>query len=207
MKNTKGHDYDATVLIHEMAHQVTAPLIPLMPRWMAEGLAEYTANIPYHNGVFQLGERERLLALRQRLDYYQQLSRDGVVQGPWIMPPSQLMAMPDSEWNTARGGREAVLTLHRLYLSSMFLTHYFLHFADNGDARRMRVYFEVLNKAAEHLASRGQRGSLPPEVMRRPNASLDEVRQLFLQPLFSPQTLPMLDDDFRRRHAALGFRL
>ena len=206
-KNTKGYDYDATVLIHEMAHQVTAPLIPLMPRWMAEGLAEYTANIPYHGGVFQLGERERILALRQRLDFYQQLSRDGVVTGPWIMMPSKLVAMPDSEWNTARGGRDAVLTLHRLYLSSMFLTHYFLHFADNGDARRVRLYFQVLNEAAAYLASRGARGSLPPEVARRPEASLDEVRELFLRPLFKPEELPALDAAFRQRYTALGFRL
>ena len=34
-----------------------------MPRWLSEGIAEYAASMPYRNGVFQLGERARILAL------------------------------------------------------------------------------------------------------------------------------------------------
>ena len=34
-----------------------------------------------------------------------------------------------------------------MYLSSMFLMYYFMHFADNDEARRIRVYFDHLAEA------------------------------------------------------------
>lgn len=208
-RNTKGYDYDATVLIHEMAHQVTAELLPLMPRWLGEGMAEYAANMPYRNGVFQLGERERLLALRQRLEFYQQLSRNlGINAGSaWVLKPSQLVAMEDGAWATANRTRQAHLTLHKLYLSSMFLMHYFMHYADNGEARRIRLYFHALNDAATYIRSNGDLGSVPPELEERRDVSLDEVRAFFLRELFTPDELSTLDNEFHAKFTELGFRL
>ena len=205
-RNTKGYDYDASILIHEMAHQVTAELLPLMPRWMAEGIAEYAATMPYRNGVFQLGERERALALRQRLEFYQKLSREGVHAGPWVMLPSEVVNMDDRAWNTAIPSREAQLTLHRLYLSSMFLVHYLLHYADNGEARRIRVYFQTLGDAAIYIKTKGREGAVPAALENSRNLSLEEAQGHFLRQLFRPEDLPALDDAFRAKHASLGFR-
>lgn len=156
-KNTKGDGYKATVLIHEMAHQVTSELIPLMPRWMTEGIAEYAAMIPYRNGVFYLGERERVLAMRQRIEFYQQLSRVGVdFGGRWVMKPSELVKTTTQAWDTTREGHDAQIALHRLYISSMYFTHYLLHLADNGDARRIRNYFHVVGDGSLWLRTRGR---------------------------------------------------
>jgi hypothetical protein len=208
-RNTKGYDYDATVLIHEMAHQVTAELLPLMPRWLSEGIAEYAANMPYRGGVFQLGERERVLALRQRLEFYQQLSRNlGVnVGSSWVLKPSELVNTGDAAWMTANRGREAQLTLHKLYLSSMFMLHYFLHYADNGDARRIRLYFHALNDAATYIRTKGEQGAVPEALENRRNLSLDEIRGFFLRQLFTPGELAALDVEFRAKFMELGFRL
>ena len=204
-KNTKGNDYKATVLIHEMAHQITAELIPLMPRWMTEGIAEYAAMIPYRNGVFYLGERERVLAMRQRIEFYQQLTRMGVdFRGSWVMKPSELLRTPEGDWNTAVETHEAQIMLHRLYISSMYVVHYFMHLADNGDARRVRNYFHVLGDGALWLHSRGRQGSLPEEVERRNPDSLDEVRGIFLRSLFTQEELSTIDADFVARYRALG---
>ena len=75
-RNTKSYNYHATVLIHEMAHQATSDVLMLMPKWVAEGLAEYAGSMIYRNGVFYLGARERLQALHQRLDAYDKLTRE-----------------------------------------------------------------------------------------------------------------------------------
>ncbi len=208
-RNTKSYDYDATVLIHEMTHQVTGELLPLMPRWLSEGVAEYAASMPYRNGVFQLGERERILALRQRLEFYQQLSRSGGVNpGPgWILRPSELVNMSDAAWMTGNASRQAQVTLHKLYLSSMFLMHYFLHYADHGDARRIRLYFHSLNDAALYIRSRGEQGAIPAALESRHRVTVDEVRTFFLRQLFTPEELSALDEEFRAKFTELGFRL
>jgi|GEM_PF-1162345 len=39
---------------HEVTHQMMHGLIPYLPAWLVEGLADYTANIPYRGGVFQV---------------------------------------------------------------------------------------------------------------------------------------------------------
>lgn len=208
-KNTKGHDYDATVLIHEIAHQVTAELLPLMPRWLSEGLAEYAANMPYRSGVFQLSVRERELALRQRLEFYQQLSRNlGVNAGSrWVLKPSELVGMNDAAWATANRTQQGQLTLHKLYLSSMFLVHYFLHYADDGEARRIRLYFHALNDAAVYIRTNGEQGVVPESLENRRDLTLDEIRAFFLRELFAPEELSFLDRQFRAKFADLGFRL
>lgn len=207
-KNTKGDGYKATVLIHEMAHQVTSDLIPLMPRWMTEGIAEYAAMIPYRNGVFYLGERERVLAMRQRIEFYQQLTRAGVdFGGRWVMKPSELLRVGDRAWDTTREGHDAQITLHRLYISSMYFTHYLLHMADNGDARRIRNYFHVVGDGARWLRTRGREGSLPEEVESNESASLEEVRGMFLKSLFTPDEMDAIDADFDAKYRALGVGL
>jgi hypothetical protein len=180
-----------------------------MPRWLSEGLAEYAAYMPYRNGVFQLGERERMLALRQRLELYQQLTRNaGVNAGStWVLKPSQVMNMSDTAWMTSNPSRQAQLTLHKLYLSSMFLVHYFLHYADHGDARHIRMYFHAVNDAALYIKTHGEKGAVPPQLEEQRNITIDDVRAFFLRRLITPDELATLDEEFRAKFTELGFRL
>ncbi len=228
-KNTKSYDYRATVLIHEMAHQVTAELLQLMPKWVAEGLAEYAGNMTYRNGVFYLGPRDRVQALRLRLDFYDKLTREQgtrVMASPstnpskisdsgtpaarlpesWIMRPSALIKTSESAWATNVGGRASMIQLHRMYLSSMFLMHYFLHIADNGEARRIRLYFEGMAQDAAWFRSMGKNGSPPPDYITR-KTSLEDIRDHYLKVLVTPDQLEALDADFRSKYIALGFRI
>ncbi|MCE9518265.1 MAG: hypothetical protein K8R87_01655, partial [Verrucomicrobia bacterium] len=219
--------YHATVLIHEMTHQVTAELLQLMPKWVAEGLAEYAGNMTYRNGVFYLGPRDRVQALRQRLDFYDKLTRDQetrVMASPstkfnnnnspaatrlpesWIMRPSALIKKSETAWATNAGGRASMIQLHQMYLSSMFLMHYFLHIADNGDARRIRLYFEGMAQDAAWFRTMGKNGSPPPDYITR-RTSLEEIRDHYLKVLVTPDQLDALDADFRAKYIALGFRI
>ncbi|MEI6535458.1 MAG: hypothetical protein WCN98_08975, partial [Verrucomicrobiaceae bacterium] len=225
--NTKSYNYHSTVLIHEMAHQTTAELLPLMPKWVAEGLAEYAGNMIYRNGVFYLGPRERLQALHLRLDTYDKLSREQdaqVMASPsskpqpsagattvrlpesWIMRPSDLVKKTDRDWSTMVNGRAAHIQLHRMYLSSMFLVHYYLHMADNGEARRIRLYFDELARDAAWFRSQGRNGAPAPAFLRR-DSSIEEIRSHYVRLLFSENELTALDADFRSKYIGLGFRI
>lgn len=43
-------------ITHEITHQMMHAYVPYMPVWLVEGLAEYTSNLPYRGGVFQVSE-------------------------------------------------------------------------------------------------------------------------------------------------------
>jgi hypothetical protein len=228
--NTKSYDYDATVLTHEMTHQATAELLPLMPKWVAEGLAEYVGRMTYRSGVFYLGARDRIQMLRQRLDMYDNLTRqqqERVMAAPsarvstvsgsrtvmlpesWIMRPSELVRLGEDAWATNVGGRAATIRIHRMYLSSMFLVHYFLHLADNGEARRIRLYFEDLNRDAKWFKQLGHKRDTSesrPAYLQR-GMSLEDIRAHYIEGLFTKADLKALDADFHAQYLALGFHL
>jgi hypothetical protein len=115
--------------------------------------------------------------------------------------------MSDNAWMTANRSRQAQITLHKLYLSSMFLLHYFLHYADNGDARRIRLYFHALNDAALYIRTRGEQGAVPASLESRRRVTLDDVRAFFLNELVTPEELSALDGEFYAKFTGLGFRL
>lgn len=43
-------------ITHEITHQMMHGYVPYMPVWLVEGLAEYTSNLPYRAGVFEVSE-------------------------------------------------------------------------------------------------------------------------------------------------------
>jgi hypothetical protein len=44
------------VITHEVTHQMMHEYLEFMPIWMAEGLAEYTANLPYDSGRYNVAQ-------------------------------------------------------------------------------------------------------------------------------------------------------
>ena len=78
---TKSAAYRPRVLVHEMTHQIYAPVIRFLPLWLNEGLAEYVALIPYQNGTFRLDRDSMRHALAQRLADYKR--RDPGSHGPF----------------------------------------------------------------------------------------------------------------------------
>ena len=49
----KGEINNDTIT-HEITHQMMHEYVPLMPVWLVEGLAEYTSNLPYRGGLFDV---------------------------------------------------------------------------------------------------------------------------------------------------------
>ena len=99
-----------------------------------------------------------------------------------------------------------MIQIHRMYLSSTFLMHYFLHLADNGGARRIRLYFEELNKDAAWFRTMGRDGTPPPDFITR-RTSLENIHAHYTRILFNPDELSSLDADFSAKYRALGFRI
>ena len=226
-RNTKSYDYKATVLIHEMVHQATAELLPLMPKWVAEGLAEYGANMTYRSGVFYLGERERVQSLRNHLEYYQKISRDvtakvaaapakvsagttrmaAALPNSWVMRPSELVGKDETAWSTLASGRSAQIQLHRMYLSSFFLVYYYMHLADHGESRRLRTYFDDLEAVSLFIRSKGEKGRLPEELQARDRLSLGAIQGYFTSQLVGKDGTAALDADFQQRFTTMGVRI
>ncbi len=227
-RNTKSLSYKATVLIHEMVHQSTAELLQLMPKWVAEGMAEYGANMTYRNGAFSLGERDRLQALRQRLEYYENINREVAAKAfaapartaagrtnntpvklPafWVMRPSELVTKDEIAWSTEGSGRASQIQLHRMYLSSLFLMYYFMHIADHAETRRLRVYFDDIAEMSLYLRTKGAQGNVPDELKTRSKISLKVIQDHFTGQLVGPDGLAALDADFHAKFTAMGFRI
>ncbi|MDF1812749.1 MAG: hypothetical protein P1V20_11065 [Verrucomicrobiales bacterium] len=54
----KAGQSDPSTLIHEITHAVTHQWLNYLPMWVAEGLADYVAAIPYKNGSFYFNQHE-----------------------------------------------------------------------------------------------------------------------------------------------------
>ncbi len=59
----KGEINNDTIT-HEITHQMMHSYVPYMPAWLVEGLAEYTSNLPYRGGIFQVGEDASVLSAK-----------------------------------------------------------------------------------------------------------------------------------------------
>lgn len=59
----KGEINNDTIT-HEITHQMMHEYVPFMPSWLVEGLAEYTSNIPYQSGSFEVREDASVLSGR-----------------------------------------------------------------------------------------------------------------------------------------------
>ena len=83
---------DTTTLIHEIVHQLMHDWLPLIPTWMAEGMSEYMAAVPYQNGRFEFRNAER--GLKERLESQYQI-RGNKILG--VVRPSKLLGLNNRE--------------------------------------------------------------------------------------------------------------
>ncbi|WP_146856157.1 hypothetical protein [Brevifollis gellanilyticus] len=60
----KGEINNDTIT-HEITHQMMHEYVPFMPAWLVEGLAEYTSNLPYRGGIFEVKEDASVLSNKQ----------------------------------------------------------------------------------------------------------------------------------------------
>lgn len=100
---------DASTLIHEITHQLMYDRLPLVPLWFSEGIAEYMASIPYHDGVYDFSKASE--GLKRRL-----ISRYGSVKVK-LPKLKELLDQNRNEWKAQTND----------YASSLVYTYYFMH--------------------------------------------------------------------------------
>ena len=177
LKN-RGSDYflggpiNNDVITHEVTHQMMHDYLRFMPIWMTEGLAEYTANLPYTSGRYNVAGA---------LDGFKQMRRSITKPKRGLMvrtsaPPSWLGAdnlwgftssimtrrpitdlkpdppttpSPVSSGEIVRsipGIPPDILDLPNRYFSGHALVFYFMHFDGDGKATRMKKYFDAIHE-------------------------------------------------------------
>ena len=92
---------------------------------------------------------------------------------------------------------------HRMYLSSLITTFYFMYLEGDGQARRLRLYWQDVLQAQRYFATHGQSGQLPQGMDPRDSA----LPGVLMQRLFNNKTLPAWQADMQQRYSAVGLRV
>ncbi len=155
---------DGHVLRHEIAHQATADVMPLLPLWLREGIAEVVARTPYRDGVFEPGERGLVVALKRRHEEMRRIGTEtdafggtGPVRTQISLPA--LMERERSSWS----GLD-IAEQHRCYFTAHLLTAWYLHLDGDGEARALRALFDEASEASLYLMTCGEEGRWPEEA-------------------------------------------
>lgn len=203
----KAGSYHPRVLIHEIGHQLMADRYYFLPFWQREGLAEFMALPTYRHGAFQLGREALLLQLKQRLEDY--ALRDPATGRPqkervpidaWTVPLAKLFTIEQQGRNFLDAD---LATKHRLYLTSLLATFYFLQFEGDGQARRMRVFLNSVDDVVEYWRSQGNAGRLPDGAGR----SFDDIRSRLMEQFLNGESAEEIQSAMVKRYQALGLRV
>jgi hypothetical protein len=131
------HKNNAFILKHEVTHQILSGWTPNIPVWLSEGLAEYIAAAPYHDGTYQFHRMtENILKYVNKWRFNQDPRRIPVI------PPSTLMRMSASQWQLAVAGESPFIN----YNSAALLTHYFLDENARSGSSPIALYLAKLRE-------------------------------------------------------------
>jgi len=172
----KDDTYRSDTLVHEITHQVMDSYLPFLPKWVIEGTAEYTENLPYKSGTF-------------RVDGHKGGMKDAVSEAarrafsPQIPSLKEHMTMNRAAWDAiADRSNEG---MGELYFRSYLLVYFFNHL--DGDKKGSRfikfmdaVYGEV--KALRDFFA-------DPRVKRYPDGRFS-YPQNFPPPDMKPESAP-----------------
>jgi hypothetical protein len=211
---TKGADYQPRVLIHEMTHQIYAPILSFLPLWLNEGLAEYVALVPCKNGTFRLDRDSLRQALRYRIDDYRRrdpattgafASKDATPES-WTMPLDELFNLDktDPGLNTA-----GLLEKHRAYFTSLLVVFHLLHFDGDGQARRLRACIQQVAELDFGPRHRPRRGDhrLPDGWSDDDVGSYPQIREKVTALLLAGRPPQALQTELLKRFADFGVKV
>lgn len=140
---TRDDNFELKTLVHEITHMMMHDILPLLPRWLIEGSAEYVECIPYKSGTFRHSD---LLASVQRYNK-DRLSGRYRLSGPpldfirnIIRPP---LARKAGEIRYDWGETSPVPQVG-FYHSSMLLTYYFMHLDGDGKGTRFLKFLDAI---------------------------------------------------------------
>ena len=149
------------VLKHEVSHQLMHHWLAFMPMWLSEGLSEYIAAIPYHEGVYRFKDFD--VAFLTYLNKWRFNENHRVIP---MLEPGKLVKMTSQEWSAAVQRETPILN----YNSAALLSHYFVHIDGKGDAAALARFFDSVRldplKANAALESCLYRGRASEEMER-----------------------------------------
>jgi len=178
---SRGKDYylggpiNNEVITHEVTHQMMHEYLHYMPIWLAEGLAEYTAHLPYDSGRYNVsGAVEGFKKMRRE---YATVKKRGLTVGTRTLPhwagpglwdfttsiltprPIASVTMGGAEPGQGSGGTTSrremsaagsvptdINELPNRYFSAHAMVFYFMHFDGDGKATRMKKYFDAIHE-------------------------------------------------------------
>jgi hypothetical protein len=135
----KDENYRSDTLVHEITHQVMDGYLPFLPKWVIEGTAEYTENLPYKSGIFRVDGHKGGMK-----DAIEEAGRRGI--SPQIPSLKEHMTMNRAAWDAIADRSNK--GMGELYFRSYLLVYFFNHL--DGDKKGTRfikfmesVYGEV----------------------------------------------------------------
>ncbi len=154
----KDDNYELKTLVHEITHMMMHDILPLLPRWLVEGSAEYVECIPYKSGSFRHSGLEASLKRYNKERFsgqFRLLSRPpdfiSIMSPPKTSPeiPGIVVSIPPvsvppSISNNWRIG---------FYHSSMLLTYYFMHLDGDGKGTRLLKFLDAVRSEQPKYAA------------------------------------------------------
>jgi len=142
---TRDDNFELKTLVHEITHMMMHDILPLLPRWLIEGSAEYVECIPYKSGTFRHSD---LLGSVQRYNK-DRLSGQYRFGGPPLDSFRNIIRPPEAprerEGNTLfLPPRTSPVPQVAFYHSSMLLTYYFMHLDGDGKGTRLLKFLEAV---------------------------------------------------------------
>jgi hypothetical protein len=145
---TKDEDFRSHTLVHELTHQMMHGSLRVLPQWVVEGTAEYTATLPFKAGRFRVASAKS--GLKDYLDHLKNETQEGVPE-PYNL--EKLFAVSNQEWNSILQRDPQVS--HRLYFTSYLLVYYFMHLDGKGDGQSFARYFREIGAVRSGLEAYG----------------------------------------------------
>ena len=148
-------------ITHEITHQIMHEYLPFAPVWLLEGTAEYTAHLPYSSGQFNVNgavQAFKDMHEAQRKPQRRRMFRGVSFTPSWIGVKelwgftSDITRRTPSPGSETSGGKEQATgsldpkVLASRYYSSHALVLYFMHLDGNGDAARLKKYFDAIHQ-------------------------------------------------------------
>lgn len=135
----KDENYRSDTLVHEITHQVMDDYLTFLPKWVVEGTAEYTENLPYKSGTFRVDAHKTGMK-----DAIEEAGRRGYF--PQIPSLKEHMTMNRAAWDAIADNSNK--GMGELYFRSYLLVYFFNHLDGEKKGTRFiqfmdRVYGEV----------------------------------------------------------------
>lgn len=172
----KDENYRSDTLVHEITHQVMDSYLPFLPKWVIEGTAEYTENLPYKSGTFRVDAHKGGMK-----DAISEAGRRGMF--PAIPSLKEHMTMNRAAWDAIADRSNK--GMGELYFRSYLLVYFFNHLDTDKKGTRFIKFMDAVYGDVKAL----QDFFADPRVKRYPDGRFSYPSD-FPPPDIKPESAP-----------------